>query len=235
MKARAAAALFVAGGALTLASAGFRSAAREPKGAEYAVRWNPADGGPSTPAEALALLGAGASAGAECVVRYFDLAAPAGAPAGTTAILRQRVCGGDDDLRLKFRSLHPLGSGWRCPPDADYRKRAQVDIGFGESAPARVYSYSCTLPVAEPPASLHATPKPCASRMTRFDADTPACPGCKVEEWRLPDGGVRLEISQTAPNAVDALAAFTSVVGRLRARGARPVDESKTELGSRCP
>lgn len=235
MSARAAA-VGAALGAACLAMGAPGGAGREPKGAEYAVRWNPAEGGPATPAEALAFLGARTSAGGECAVRYFDFAAPAGAPAGTTAILRQRDCGeGAGDVRLKYRSARPLGSDWHCPADAGYRQKAEVDIGFGESAPARVYSYSCTLPVTQPPASLHASPKPCASRMTRYDGDAPGCPGCRVEAWRLPDGSVRLEISQTAPNAVDALASFASVVGRLRARGARPVDESKTELGSRCP
>jgi hypothetical protein len=69
--------------------------------------------------------------------------------------------------------------------------------------------------------------------MVRYD-DTRGV-GYKVEAWTIPDGSTRLEISRSTSNSVDELARFTQLVERLVQRGARPLEESKTELGSRCP
>jgi len=89
------------------------------------------------------------------------------------------------------------------------------------------------LSASQPPADLHATPKRCVSEMVRYD--TTRTVGYKVEVWTLPDGATRLEISRTSPNSVDELARFARMVEGLVARGAHPLEESKTELGSRCP
>ncbi len=210
---------------------------REPLRAEYAVRWNPAEGGLATAEEVLALLGAAGARGETFEVRYFDLARPANAPSGATVILRRRT--GEDgraEIRLKYRRARPLASAWECPAGAPYRPAEEVDIGFGGAeAPSRVYSYGCTLAAAEPPAGLHAVPKKCASRVTRYEVGSSRTEAYKVEEWGLPDGGIRLEVSRTAPNDVDELARFAGLVSRLRERGVRPLDDSKTEMGSRCP
>jgi hypothetical protein len=213
------------------------AAAPEPARAEYAVRWNPAQGGPATAAEVLAFLEGSRDRGETWEVRYFDLEPPPGAPAGATTILRRRTnAGGRSEIRLKYRRARPLDAAWGCPAGGAFRKDEEVDIGFGGSgAPTRVYAYSCSLEAAEPPSGLGAVPKKCASRMVRYEAGSRRSQRYKVEEWTLPGGGVRLEISRSAPNSVDELARFAELVERLRARGVRPLDESKTELGSRCP
>jgi hypothetical protein len=229
----------IPGLALAALVAGHSGAAapREPHRAEYAVRWNPAEGGLATVAEVLALLGASGERGETFEVRYFDVARPAGAPAGATTILRQRTgADGRAEIRLKYRRTRPLASAWGCPAGAPYRAVEEVDIGFGGAdAPSRVYSYACTLAAAEPPAELHAVAKKCASRVTRFEVGSTRAEAYKVEEWKLPDGGIRLEVSRTAPNDVDELARFAGLVSKLRERGVRPLDESKTEMGSLCP
>lgn len=210
------------------------SRAEEPRRAEYAARWDPARGGPQTAEEAASVLGAPAGERRSCAVLYYDVPAPRGAPANAAVILRRRTCDdGKTEIRLKFRSAHPLERG-ACPAEARFHEESEVDIGFGEGAPSRVYTLACTLRTGEPPAFLHAVPKPCASRMTRSEARGEGAPW-KIEDWTLPDGSRRLEISRSSANDVDALAVFEAVVGRLRARGARLLDESKTELGSRCP
>ncbi len=77
---------------------------------------------------------------------------------------------------------------------------------------------------------LAATPKSCAARMVRYRHGDD-----KIEEWTLPGGGVRLEVSRTKPGTTKHEKKFRELVDRLRARGVKPLDESKTELGSRCP
>ncbi len=209
--------------------------AGEPARAEYAARWDPSRGGPATAAEVAAILGAEAPARRACEVLYYDLPRPPGAPEGATVILRRRSCDdGTTEIRLKYRSAHPLESR-ACPSGAPFHPETEVDVGFGEGAPSRVYSHACTLSAAEPPEFLRAVPKPCASRMTRSEMRGAGGARWKIEDWTFPDGSRRLEVSRTAANDVDALAAFEPVVERLRARGARLLDGSKTELGSRCP
>jgi hypothetical protein len=216
--------------AMIVPAAGLR--AGEPARAEYAVRWDPAEGGPANAREVLSLLGASGIAGRAHEVRYFDFPGPANAPPDSVAVLRQRTRGaGKSEIRLKYRSTHPLPETWACPDGARFKKSEELDVSFAASSePAGVYSYSCTLVAKAPPAVLEAAPKPCASRMVRYELE-----GDKIEEWTLPDGGVRLEVSRPAPNSPEQLAKFGKLVERLRARGARPRDESKTELGSRCP
>ena len=207
-----------------------------PDEAEYAARWDPSAGGPASAAEVLARLGLEASsAGTACEVRYYDLPAPEGAPKGAAVILRRRVCDdGSAEIRLKYRTARPLDA-WGCPAGLGFAAKSQVDVGLGAEAPSRVYAYACTLSQGMPPPSLHAIAKPCASRMTRLSSPTHGGGHLKVEEWTLPGGARRLEVSQTGPDDVDALAAFELVVERLRSFGARFLEESKTELGSRCP
>ncbi len=206
-------------------------AAAEPGRAEYAVRWDPADGGPASAAELLSFLGASNAEGRRYEVRYFDFPAPAGAPAGAAPILRQRVAqDGEAEIRLKYRSAQPLSGAWACPEGAGFRKSEETDVTFAASGPERSFAYSCSLDAASPPALLAATPKTCSARMVRYEHG-----GDKIEEWTLPGGGVRLEVSRTGSDDAKHAAKFGKLVDRLRARGVKPLDESKTELASRCP
>jgi len=202
-----------------------------PGSAEYAFRWDPADGGPRTPQEVLTLLELPVPAPETYDVRYWDLPAPASAPAGATPILRERTkAGGHAEFRLKYRFPRPLAFGWSCPPGDAFQPEEQVDVSVGEGGKeARVYSYACTLKAAAPPASLNAVPKSCSVAMTRYHAE-----GLKVEEWVMP-GGVRvIEISRAAADSVDEFETFRRIVATLLSKGAKPSHRSKTELGSAC-
>ena len=59
--------------------------------------------------------------------------------------------------------------------------------------------------------------------------------GDKIEEWTLPGGAIRLEVSRSTSNEAKNAERFGELVGRLVARGVKPLDEINTELGSRCP
>lgn len=217
------------------AAAPARAHSPEPKNAEYAVRWDPARGTVATPEDALAFLGARGGKPELYEVRYYDLAPPAGSPPDAAVILRRRSgSGGETEIRLKYRAAHPLAD-FRCPEVAAFDAKAQLDVGFGAGAPSRVYSYSCVTAAAEPPAALRAVPKPCASKMARYETDAPGGGKYKLEVWTLPDGATRLEISRTAGNSDEELEKFKALVARLRTSGVTPLDVSKTELGSRCP
>lgn len=200
--------------------------------AEYAVRWDPTQGGPANARELLAFLGASGGGGHAYEVRYFDMPRPEGAPAGAATILRLRVAdGGDAEVRLKYRTEQPLEGRWGCPAGASFDKSEEVDVTFtAGAAPVRMFAYSCTLEAGAPPAFLGATPKSCAARMVRYKHGDD-----KIEEWTLPGGAVRLEVSRTTSGKPKHEAKFRELVDRLRARGVKPLDESKTELGSRCP
>jgi len=204
----------------------------EPGHAEYAVRWDPSQGGPANVRELLDFLGASEGGGHAYEVRYFDLPRPEGAPAGATPILRLRIAdGGDAEVRLKYRTEQPLEGRWGCPAGASFEKSEEVDVTFSAAAmPARMYAYSCTLEARTPPALLGATPKSCAARMVRYKSGDD-----KIEEWALPGGALRLEVSRTTSGSPKHEKKFRKLVDRLRARGVKPLDESKTELGSRCP
>jgi hypothetical protein len=224
------------GGRLLLLAGALLSAAAlsagEPERAEYAVRWDPAQGGPANVRELLSLLGAPVSDGRSYEVRYFDFPRPANAPPDSTPILRQRTRGdGKAEIRLKYRSAQPLAGSWGCPDGARFKKAEELDVSFGASPEgSRIYAYSCTLVATAPPEVLSATPRPCAARMVRYEHE-----GDKIEEWTLPGGAVRLEVSRSAANDAQPLAKFGELVERLRARGVKPLEESKSDFGSRCP
>jgi hypothetical protein len=207
--------------------------AGEPERVEYAVRWDPTQGGPANVRELLSLLGASDEDAHVYEVSYFDFPRPAGAPPDATPILRLRTPDrhGKAEVRLKYRTDQALRDAWSCPDGARFKKSEQLDVVFGSSdKPARLYAYSCSAAAKAPPDSLGAAPKSCAARMVRYEHG-----GDKIEEWTLPGGAIRLEVSRTTAAGAKHEAKFGELVHRLRARGVKPLDESKTELGSRCP
>jgi hypothetical protein len=207
------------------------SGAREPARAEFAVRWDPSEGGLASAEEVLAFLGAPRSSPSVFAVRYFDLPPPADAPPDSTAILRwRRSETGQSEIRLKYRRRAPLGKDWGCPAGSPFERKEEVDVSFTAAGPPmRVYAYSCTLAAGEPPASLDAVPKKCASRMARYEVE-----GFKVEEWTFSGGKVQVEVSRSAPNTAEELSSFERFVSKLLKRGVKPSDRSKTEAGSEC-
>lgn len=201
--------------------------------AEYALRWDPAKGGPKTALAAMHVLDREPEDTDHYEVTYFDFRAPAGGPQGFHPILRRRLENGKKhELMFKDRGDHALSS-WTCPlPGA--RSKDEVDVTLSSSGnQSRAYSYSCKLesedPI-EPPAGLEARPKKCNVTMTRLEADK-----IKVEEWHLPGNAIRIEVSRRGNDSKTALKKFRREIAKpLLAAHVTPSGESKTELGSDC-
>jgi hypothetical protein len=223
-----------------LAAAGAALAAHP---AEFALRWNPADGGPQSAEEVVAALGLEGGKPKSYEVRYFALSQPAGAGEGQSAvaIVRQRSFKKASESMYKLRSTLPFGpgdplAGWRCPFPASARARSKstVDIGWvAEGQARRTYSLSCEARGtvdAILPAELQARPLACSSRVRRTEvADI------KIEQWRMPDAGTILDVSWNGQDTPADLERFAArIVRPLVAKGIRPREESKTEMGSGC-
>lgn len=210
--------------------------ANEPR-AEYAVRWKSAEGAPKTLDAAAALVGADGPATVYSI-RYFLSTKSANSPAATP-ILRERQ-GKKTEVTWKYRSdtgWSDLPSGAWCPLLGKIKEKDEVDITVGGTgAIRRVYSRSCTTKAnigAALPADLVGAQRGCTATMTRRESADEAI---TVEAWKLPgETGVILEVSRKGLDSPEAAAAFrTEVVGKLIAVGARPIDRSKTELGTEC-
>ena len=200
--------------------------------AEYALRWDPREGGPKTAEATLNLLGLQVGVPDHYEIRYYDLIPPSSAPPQATVILRERQkLHGKPQFRLKYRLTEPLTQPWRCPPGSNFEQDSEVDVTWlGANTQKRVYAYSCSMKANQPPPSLGATPKPCSAKMVRYESK-----GLKVESWHMPDGSFQLEVSRSAANDIAAFRSFQEIAVRLLAQGVKPTDSSKTEQGSRCP
>ncbi|MDM0017069.1 hypothetical protein [Variovorax saccharolyticus] len=215
------------------------SAAQAAADAEFAVRWDPAEGGPATieaVAEALRLP-EGKRKSFE--VRYFSIVQPADAPPGASAIARERLSGGQMESMYKLRSPVAFPSqgaqaDWRCPFKVDAKRQKEVDIGWSAEGVTKTnYSRSCAADgrIADLlPARFMAKPLDCSSSMLRMSSR-----GIKIERWSLPGGRQAFEVSTNGKDTGAERKAFASgVVQPLIARGARPLQQSKTQLGSAC-
>ena len=209
------------------------AAATEPAGAEYAIRWNARDGGPTSGQEVLAVLDARARRTSDFSVDYVVLPPTAEFPPGFVAILRRRNdATGRSSLTWKLRGDHALAQ-WNCPLSDFRQAKAEVDVAFGAAGSVtRRFSYSCTTDTTNSAASrLFADRKPCTSSVRRWDAGR-----VRVENWRLPGGYLMLEVSGSGADTPNAMEQFRKrVVAPLLAAGVVPMADSKTELGSRCP
>jgi len=207
--------------------------------AEYAIRWNPAEGGPKTVEETLEALSDKSLNGLRTfTVQYFDVRTPpSDAPRGATAILRRRSTGTRYELALKYRSVDPLGVSKCGLPGVD-RSKYEVDVSLRgrNSPPTRFYSFSCETasdagPIA-PPMEFEARLSPCVSKVTRREAQRTRS---TIEEWRLQGGAVELEVSREGTDSTADLEAFErEVADPLLAKGIKASPRTKSEIGSTC-
>lgn len=209
-------------------------------GAEYALRWDPTQGGPATPAAAMKLLKMRVRKTQNYEVEYFDVTLPAGTPEGFDAIVRRRRSDTETELTYKLRGGEPLPSeptlkDWRCPLPRPHERKDEVDVTFmADALTQAAYSRSCShagsareLAV---PAALQPRAKGCASRMLRL-----AAKHLKVEQWHLADGSKLLEASwQGANNGRDRDRFRDEVVKPLLGAGAAPLNRSKSAIGGAC-
>ncbi|MDM0053187.1 hypothetical protein [Variovorax sp. J22R115] len=222
-----------------VASACVAPAALAAGGAEYALRWAPADGGPGSIEEVATLLRLPAGKHEKFEVRYFSTAQASDLPPGASVIVRERSSGSKTESMYKLRSAAPLqgnevGTALRCAFPAATKRKSEVDVGWtAEGALKKNYSYSCTadgLVRTVAPPGFEARPTGCSSKVLRMEAKD-----VKIERWSLPGGALALEVSWNGEDTPKDLDRFTTRVAQpLLARGVKPLQESKTELGSRC-
>jgi hypothetical protein len=228
----------VAAACLLAASAAF---AAHP--AEFAVHWNPADGGPQTAEDVTSALQLDGGKLKAYEVRYFAVRQPLGDTGrqDAIAIVRQRKSSHESESMYKLRSTQAFGpgdplAGWRCPlaSSANARSKSTVDIGWlAEGQARRTYSLSCEAHGAVDailPAKMQARPLDCSSRVRRVEVKD-----IKIEQWRMPDAETILDVSWNGEDTAADLEKFAArIVRPLVARGIRPHEQSKTELGSGC-
>ena len=208
--------------------------------AEFAVRWDPKQGGPATPHDALRELRLKIGKPQHFEVQYFDFTPPADVPAGFDPILRKRIKDGEAELTFKLRGdaalpAHPTLKQWACPLGATHDRKDEVDItllGAGHALTA--HSRSCSIeshdPALPPPAALQARPKGCGSTMTRLSAGK-----LKVEQWQLADGTVLIEASRPGKHTTASRQAFErEVLKPLLALKVQPLQRSKSAIGGEC-
>jgi hypothetical protein len=208
--------------------------------AEFAVRWDPRQGGPATPEEAMRELKLKAGQTSRFEIEYFDFTPPADLPSGFDPILRKRISGGQTELTFKLRGAvplpaHPSLKQWDCPLGKTRDRKDEVDLSFlGEGQVATAHSRSCSLEAKgrtlQPPEALQARPRGCASTMTRLRAGK-----LKIEEWRLADGTVLLEASRPGRHEARSVQAFErEVLKPLLALKVQPLQRSKSAIGGEC-
>src|SRR5437868_11477612 len=208
-------------------------------GAEFAVRWDPSEGGPRSMEEVVALLALPHGKRKAFTVRYFSVVQPTDLPPGTRAIARERSFGQRTEAMYKLRSDVPFpASGplaaWRCPFEPYTKHKTEIDIGFtAEGLPQKSHSRSCDAGGSLAnvlPARFEAKPFGCSSQVLRIEADH-----IKIERWTLPRGELSFEVSWNGDDTDADLRTFTRrVVTPLLARDIQPLRTSKTELGSSC-
>ncbi len=204
---------------------------------EYAIRWAAAEGGPKSATEVLQLLKLEPKKKVETFeVRYFRTGVPADAPALSTSIVRERSDGSEPQITFKYRADLPLPAtaSWKCPLTSFDKSKFETDITFLGAPVRKAYSWSCTGAgslASLLPGALLPQPVGCGARMVRRESKGMEY---KVEEWQLKTGATVLEVSWTATDdAKDQQQFADQVVAPLLAR-IKPLDRSKTEIGSSC-
>jgi len=208
--------------------------------AEYAVRWDPRQGGPATPEDALRELHLQPSAPTHSEVQYFDFTPPPGVPPGFGAILRKRISGGEAELTFKLRGTAALPATpslkhWHCPLGKTKDRKDEADVTFIDGGQVlKAFSRSCDVNShdlgVQPPAELQARLKGCKSTMTQLRAGK-----LKVEQWQLADGSTLLEASRPGRHDDGAQQAFErEVLQPLMRLKVQPLNRSKSAIGGDC-
>ena len=228
------------GTALLLCAAALPALASRAADAEFAVRWDPREGGPATPQAAMRELQLEAGQTRRFEIEYFDFVPPQGLPPGFDPILRKRFSDGETELTFKLRGPvplppHPALKQWDCPLGTTRDRKDEVDLSFlADGKVVTAYSRSCSIEARgrelQPPATLQPRPRGCASTMTRLQAGK-----LKIEEWRLADGTVLLEASRPGRHEARSVQAFErEVLKPLLALKVQPLQRSKSAIGGEC-
>jgi hypothetical protein len=208
--------------------------------AEFALRWDPKQGGPATPQDALRELRLKAGKPRQFEVQYFEFAPPADVPSGFEPILRKRVSDGEVELSFKLRGdkalpAQPSLKRWACPLGSTRDRKDEADVTWiGPGRTLTAYSRSCNVESRDlgllPPHALQARPKGCGSTMTRLVSGK-----LKLEQWQLADGTTLLEASRPGQHTEASMRAFEhEVLKPLLALKVQPLQRSKSAIGGEC-
>lgn len=223
--------------------------------AEYAVHWNPAEGGPASLDAVKDLLALKKVKTKSFEVKVFSVKQPIVLPLEVQIIARERTSEDGVESSYKLRADVPLdllvpAVGLVCPfPSATWDLESDVIWGPSMDVPASApmpdplptrikFSRTCSVDVSlrkALPASYEAREPDCTSSVVRYKGMTKG-KEIKIEQWKLAGDGKLLEVSmKVAEDSVARRDDFNaSVVAPLIAARARPSASSKTEL-SRCP
>lgn len=216
--------------------------------AEFAIRWNPEDGGPQTPKEVVKLLNLPADDvdKDDYAVSYFSIDKPVDVPTGYSVIARQRIKGKKTQLMIKYRGDQPLpntytSKSWECPLGSEAEAKYEVDVTLlADQKTKKAFSLSCSLESKEAisfPNSLNATQRGSVTTMVRYSAKG-VKKGIKIEEWTFKPCGEKmeekmLEVSKPGVDNEADLAAFTTeIAAKLLLSGIVPLDSSKSVTGA---
>lgn len=208
--------------------------------AEYAFRWSPDEGGPTSISSVLSELALKADKTKRLTVQYFEVPQPSGFPSGYRAIGRERWEEGEKpEAMYKLRGPEPAPSAslLKCPLKGDAESKLEVDVTLQSAGQVkRSISASCTvedmrLPEALPMAGVVA--KGCTSKVERVKAKGSG-EKLTLEHWALSSKKTYIEVSMKGPDAPEGLSAFNHVVSKLISLGAKPIDAGKTELAGNC-
>lgn len=222
--------------------------------AEYAVHWNPADGGPVSLEAVRDLLKLEKVKTTSFQVRVFSVKRPVVLPGEVQIIARERTSEGGTESSYKLRADVPLQVlvpevGLGCPfKSANWDH--EIDVIWGPSTdtpasaplpnplPIRIkFSRTCSvdMPLLKAlPGSYAAKEPDCISSVIRHKGATKG-KEIKVEQWKFAGGATLLELSMKVE--ADSVAArddfYVNVIAPLIAAKAHPSASTKTEL-SQC-
>ena len=210
--------------------------------AEYALRWDPAAGGPQDAQQVRNLLSlAGAVETSAFEVGYFSVLLPAETPADAAAVVRERIQPGHPaETTWKYRwdaaPAPAVMAGLVCPLKSPTTQKFEVDVTLLDAAQVRrTHAWSCESAASvfdSVPAKLAPMRKGCSSRMQRWHSKAARL---KIEQWLLSNGQRVLEVSWTGQDRSQDLERFIQRFARpLLAAGLHALDRSKTEIGTQC-
>lgn len=117
--------------------------------AEFAVRWDPANGGPKSLKDVLTILKVHDAKSAQFDVNYLTVEPRAKPPEGYAIIGREREASGETEATYKIRGPEPLPAAlanWTCPLQGGDSGKTEIDVTWtGEAAPKRSLSMSCSV------------------------------------------------------------------------------------------
>lgn len=211
--------------------------------AEYAVRWEEAQGGPKGLAEIASLLGLKDYKEQMATVAFFAVKQCSAVPEGFKLIARERVFkkkkGDAPEVMLKLRGPVTPGTdptvAWVCPLPKNNKSKVEVDVSWTGSDMKKSLSRSCS---QEDEFALKIIPKDlapvapkCRSEMQRFKGED-----LTIERWTLSDGRIVYEVSMSGQDDTESEQRFKKVVLQSLP-GIRPLSSGMTDIATQahCP